>query len=196
MSYNSRVRVVPRVDPHARARSSMMGAPMRLPPRTRVTTLHTGLNQRIQSTKPSPLSLSLSLCATRHERGFASSTGCSWKGSTNTPSANAAAVYTSRTLEKSRTLQADSSENRERRSRPLRTFETVSVETGFHIIRLGNAATQRILLDCSQTSIVVACSGETRPQRVWPPISPKYTRLPLRARTRITHPAFRDSGLT
>jgi hypothetical protein len=26
---------------------------MRLPPRTRVTTLHTGLNQTIQSTKPS-----------------------------------------------------------------------------------------------------------------------------------------------
>jgi hypothetical protein len=52
--------VVPRVDPHARvrssmvgARSSMVGAPMRLPPRTRVTTLHTSLNRRIQSTEPS-----------------------------------------------------------------------------------------------------------------------------------------------
>ena len=86
--------------------------------------------------------LAFELCATRHERGFASSTGCSKKVSTNTPSDNAAAVYTSRTLEKSRTLQADSSENRERRSRPLRTFETVSVEAGFHIVRSGNAATQ------------------------------------------------------
>jgi hypothetical protein len=38
---------------HARGRSSMVGAPVRLPPRTRVTTLHTSLNQRIQSTEPS-----------------------------------------------------------------------------------------------------------------------------------------------
>ena len=53
VSYNSRIRVVPRVDPHARGRSSMVGAPMRLPPRTRVTTLHTSLNRRIQSTEPS-----------------------------------------------------------------------------------------------------------------------------------------------
>jgi hypothetical protein len=53
VSYTSRGRAVPRVDPHARVRSSMVGAPVRLPPRTRVTTLHTSLNQRIQSTKPS-----------------------------------------------------------------------------------------------------------------------------------------------
>jgi hypothetical protein len=31
----------------------MVGAPVRLPPRTRVTTLHTGLNRGIQSTEPS-----------------------------------------------------------------------------------------------------------------------------------------------
>ena len=55
------------------------------------------------------------------------------KGSTNTPSDNAAAAYIA-TLEKSRTLQADSSEYEERRCKPLRTFETVSVETAFHII--------------------------------------------------------------
>ena len=53
VSYTSRRRVVPRVDPHARVRSSMVVAPVRLPPRTRVTTLHTSLNQRIQSTEPS-----------------------------------------------------------------------------------------------------------------------------------------------
>ena len=53
VSYTSRRRVVLRVDPHARVRSSMVGAPMRLPPRTRVTTLHTSLNRRIQSTEPS-----------------------------------------------------------------------------------------------------------------------------------------------
>lgn len=53
VSYNSRIRVVPRVDPHARGRSSMVVAPVRLPPRTRVTTLHTSLNRRIQSTEPS-----------------------------------------------------------------------------------------------------------------------------------------------
>jgi hypothetical protein len=43
--------VVPRVDPHARLRSSMVGAPVRLPPRTRVTTLQTG--RTIQSAEPS-----------------------------------------------------------------------------------------------------------------------------------------------
>jgi hypothetical protein len=32
----------------------MVGAHVRLPPRTRVTTPHTSLNQTIQSTKPSP----------------------------------------------------------------------------------------------------------------------------------------------
>ena len=53
VSYTSRRRVVPRVDPHARVRSSMVVAPVRLPPRTRVTTLHTSLNRRIQSTEPS-----------------------------------------------------------------------------------------------------------------------------------------------
>ena len=75
MSYTSRRRAVPRVDPHACVRSSMVGAPMRLPPRTRVTTLHTGLDQMIQSTKPSGATSSPSaqgVCA-RFVRSFSKS---------------------------------------------------------------------------------------------------------------------------
>ena len=43
---------------------------------------------------------------------------------------------------KGRRPQPDSSENRERRGRPLRTLETVSVETIFHIIARESAATR------------------------------------------------------
>jgi hypothetical protein len=79
-----------------------------------------------------PLALELRYTACRQ---FASHTaGCSAERVNKYTLGQCCSSFDIADFRKGRRPQPDSSENRERRGRPLRTLETVSVETNFHII--------------------------------------------------------------